>query len=168
MDLTFGSKTEMVIHFQLRYTVCHKFWNNEQHLCFSSRFGPIGQGFFRCLKGYREAPSSLPVGSSLTKMPHAGLDHRKGKHCHGTTLTHRCFLIQAQGELLQLKPNRLKFLTLCICVHMCMFVFFQANPHASVYVVLSPFKIADKCQSLCLASLCMRTQWLGLQAVVQD
>lgn len=25
---------------------------------------------------YREAPSSLPEGSSLTKMPHAGLDHR--------------------------------------------------------------------------------------------
>lgn len=80
------------------------------------------------------------------------------------------FLIQAQGKLLQLKPNCLQFfgLTARMRALLCMVVFPRASPHASVYVALSPLKIADKCRSLCLASLCMCTQWLGLQAVVQD
>lgn len=49
-------------------------------------------------------------------------------------------------------------LTACMRVLLCMFVFPQASLHASEYVALSPFKIADKCRSLCLASLCKHTQ----------
>lgn len=123
----------------------------------------------RCLRVCRvSSPSSL-----------SGLSSQKGvscwpwslnrKRCHSTTLTRRCFLIQAQGELLQLKPNCLQSSAwLCAYVHACAGLSSFKQAHMRQCVALSPFKIADKCRSLCLASLCMCTQWLGLQAVVLD
>lgn len=130
-------------------------------------FSVLNSALSRCLRACSETPSSLPMGSPLqTKASRWPWSPNK-KRCHDSSLTHRCFLIQAQGELLQLKPDCLQSMA-WVCVCMCMFVFLRASPHLSVYVALSPFKIADKCRSLCLARLCMRIQWLGLQAVAQD
>ena len=126
----------------------------------------------RCVRVHREAPFSVLLASGLVSQKDASCWpwSQNRKRCFGTTLTHRCFLIQAQGELFQLKPNCLQSpALLCIYIHMCECMFaFLLEKTACISVALNLFRNADKCQSLCLASLSVRTQWLGLQAVVQD
>lgn len=123
----------------------------------------------RCLRACSEAPSSLPMGSSFKKKPHAGLDHRTGSVAMAP-LWHTGVSDSSPGQAVATEAKLPSVCSSTACIHarMCMFVFPRVSPHASVYVALSPFKIADKCRSLCLASLCMRTHWLGLQAVVQE
>lgn len=114
----------------------------------------------RCLKVRTEAPSSLPVGwiTDQEALPWHPFDTQVLLHSSPRRAV--CNWCQIAFSLC------LK----CVCnyTRVCMRVFPEASTRALLYVALSPFKIADKCRSLCLASLRVRSQRLGLQAVVQD
>lgn len=83
------------------------------------------------LSRYRVSSHSLLSGLFSQKGASCWPWSQNRKSCHSTTLTHRCFLIQAQGELLQPKPNCLQSSArLSAYVRACgRFFFLQANPH---------------------------------------
>lgn len=159
MDPLFGKKTEV--------SSCHI-----SHL-FVLNFGTIN-ALLGMLWALRPASQGLYGFVLVLPLFQKEASHwpwsQKRKRCHGTTLTHRCFSFKPRASCCSWSQIAFSFfgLTARMRALLCMFVFPRASPHASVYVALSPFRIADKCRSLCLASLCMCTQWLGLQAVVQD
>lgn len=95
-------------------------------LGFKPSWGWLARDLSRCWRVYSEAPSS---GLSSQKNASCWPWSQSRKRCHGTTLTHRCFLIQAQGKLLQLKPNCLQSET-CLCIYECAWGFLPSSKQA--------------------------------------
>lgn len=156
--------------------ICLECWRGVRQRCGRSCFGlktqlrPAGQGSFQMFKGLQGSSFLFASGLVSQKGASCWPWSQNRKRCHGTTLTDtgvssfkpRASCCNWSQIAFSLKPD---------CVYTCAHVYVclpWSPSHVSVYVGLSLFRIADKCQSLCLASLCMRTQWLGLQAVVQD
>lgn len=120
----------------------------------------LARDLSRCWSVFMEAsllPKRSPVPDFITALP--------WHHFDTQVFPHRS-LRRAVANRSQVAFQSAALLG--VYVHVWMLASFQADPHASVQSALSPFRIADKRRSLCLASLNMRTQWLGLQAVEQD
>lgn len=71
MDLLFGKKNDNVGTVNAGFAV-------GPVLGFKPSWGRLARDLSRCWRVCSEAPSYLPVGFSLKKKPHAGLDHRTG------------------------------------------------------------------------------------------
>lgn len=109
----------------------------------------------------------LPVSLSLKRTYHAGSDHRTRNVVLASLWHTGVFSFKPRASCYYWSRLLSVFvLSRHIGARMCTSVIYYKSLRASANV--KPFRITDKCQSLCLASVCLCTSGLGLQAVVRD